>query len=174
MSETQIKGYLAFDDADLIANRAGKLSAKQTKKLKELDQWSHNFILWLFVITLAIGLFLTYRAWTGHPGSWVGAVILLLIAFWFSRGLVNKVDESVQRAEGEVVFIKVERLSGSSTDPQSSRHVVSSYEMRVGGEAFANANPALAEYMQGDIYAVYFTKTTKQILSVEFISKGEK
>jgi hypothetical protein len=45
--------------------------------------------------------------------------------------------------------------------------------MWVGGEVFANANPALIEPMQGDVYTIYFTKATRQILSVEFVSKGE-
>jgi len=39
--------------------------------------------------------------------------------------------------------------------------------MHVGGETFRNVNPALIEYMQGCEFVVYYTKTTKQILSVE-------
>jgi hypothetical protein len=45
--------------------------------------------------------------------------------------------------------------------------------MHLGTESFSNANPALIEYMQGDVYAVYYAKDTKQILSVELISKGK-
>jgi len=71
-----------------------------------------------------------------------------------------------------VSFVKVGRKTGSITDAEVDRTTVHSYEMRVGGVQFDNANPALIEYMQGDIYAVYYTNSTRQILSVEFISKG--
>ncbi len=174
MSEAQLKGYLSFDDADLAANRAGKLSAKQAKKINELEAWTNNFIRWVFVISLIVGLGFAYLAVTISPGWWVGAGILLVLAAWMLKGMFNKVDDSVQKAEGRVEFVKVERLSGSPTDAQHTRHTVSSYEMRVGGDTFSNANPALTEYMQGDVFAVYYTKATRKILSVEFISKGER
>ena len=72
-----------------------------------------------------------------------------------------------------VNFVKVESKTGSVTDLQINRRTVYSYEMRVGGVAFSNANPALIERMQGDIYAVYYTSSTRQILSAQFITKGE-
>jgi len=97
----------------------------------------------------------------------------LLITAWAFRGVRTKVDNSVQKAQGEVTFVKVEKQTGSATAPSSQRMTVSSYEMRVDSEAFGNANPALIEYMQGDVYAVYFTKATRQILSVELISKSK-
>ncbi|HRJ76560.1 MAG TPA: hypothetical protein PLX90_11205, partial [Anaerolineales bacterium] len=98
-------------------------------------------------------------------------VLAMFFSTLFGRGLFNKVDYSVQKVEGEVQFVKVEKQTGSVNDPSYKRQTVSSYEMHVGGESFSNANPALIEIMQGDIYAVYYPKDTKQILSVELISK---
>ncbi|MBL8049907.1 MAG: hypothetical protein JNM46_01680 [Anaerolineales bacterium] len=175
MSENQLKGYFAFDDSDLIANRAGRLSPKQNKKITSNDQFAQRFILGLVVVCIALALFFMYRVFVDstNVGSWIGAVLAMFFTTLFGRGLFNKVDYSVQKAQGEVQFVKVEKLSGSPTDPTYKRKKVESYEMHVGGESFSNANPALIEYMQGDVYAVYYTKTTRQILSVEYISKGK-
>lgn len=175
MSEKQIQGYFAFDDSDLIANKAGKLSAKQNKKLTSNDQFANRLILGFFLVCLIFVFYFGYRAFSDMTriGSWIGLVLAMFFGSIFSRGLFSKVDYSVQRAEGEVQFVKVEKLSGSVTDPAYKRKKVESYEMHIGGETFNNANPALIEYMQGDTYAVYYAKDTKQILSVEFISKGK-
>ncbi|MBL8100897.1 MAG: hypothetical protein JNM02_00050 [Anaerolineales bacterium] len=175
MNENQLKGYFAFDDSDLNANRNGRLSEKQVKRFKEVDQFAHRFVLGLFLVFLAVTLFLGYRAISEMTsiGLWVGTVIMLLVTGWAFRGVRTDVDNSVEKTEGEVQFVKVEKQTGSATDPSSSRTTVSSYEMRVGGVAFGNANPALIDIMQGEVYSVYYTKTTRQILSVEFVSKGK-
>lgn len=175
MSEKQIQGYFAFDDSDLIANKAGRLSTKQTKKLTSNDQFAQRFILGLTLVCIALALFFIYKAFmdVSSIGSWIGAVLAMFFTTLFGRGLLTKVDYSVQKAEGEVQFIKVEKLSGSVSDPAYKRNKVSSYEMHIGGETFNNVNLALIEYMQGDVYAVYYAKDTRQILSVELISKGK-
>ena len=72
-----------------------------------------------------------------------------------------------------VNFVKVEHKTGSVTDSEIDRTTVHSYEMHVGSVAFSNANPALIELMQGDVYAVYYTSSTHQILSAELIAKGK-
>jgi hypothetical protein len=175
MKEDQLKGYFSFTNDDLAANRAGKLSQKQYKRIKENNDFADKFVLGLFAVFLIAGLFTTFQAFSQmtNIGLWVAAAVLLSIAGWAFRGVLTKVDDSVQKAEGKVDFVKVEKQTGSATDPSYKRSTVSSYEMRVGGEAFGNANPALIEYMQSDVYAVYFTKATRQILSVEFLSKGK-
>jgi hypothetical protein len=175
MSENQLKGYFAFDDSDLIANKAGRLSPKQTKKLTANDQFTQRILFGFVIVCVALALFFLYRAFVDATriGSWIGVVLAGYFASFFARGLFNKIDYSVQRAQGIVDFIKVEKRGGSVSDPLYKRPIVSSYEMHISGESFANANPALIEYMQGDVYAVYYAKDTKQILSVEFISKGK-
>lgn len=175
MSEKQLQGYFAFDDSDLIANKFGRLSPKQQKKLTSNDQFAQRFILGLTLVCIALALFFIYKVFVDSTsvGSWIGAVLAMFFTTLFGRGLFTKVDYSVQKAEGEVQFVKVEKLSGSVSDPSYKRQTVSSYEMHVGGESFSNTNPALIEIMEGDVYAVYYTKTTRQILSVERISKGK-
>jgi hypothetical protein len=170
----QIRGYFSFDDADVFANRKGQFSKKQKKKLGEVDQWTNRFLLILTLLILlgAIWSILTALRSGDSWSDWILPVILLAISGWLFSGTRNKVDDKVERTEGVVNFVKVESKTGSITDAEIDRTTVHSYEMRVGGVHFDNANPALIEYMQGDMYTVYYTNSTKQILSVEFISKG--
>lgn len=175
MSENQIKAYFAFDDSDLIANKLGRLSPKQQKKITGNDQFANRLLLGFVIVCCALALFFLYRAITdmSRIGSWIGVVLAGYFASFFARGLFNKIDYSVQTAQGTVEFVKVEKRGGSVSDPLYKRPIVSSYEMHVGGETFSNANPALIEIMQGNEYAIYYAKDTKQILSVEFIAKGK-
>ena len=174
-NENQLKGYFAFTDSDLSANRNGKLSEKQIKRIVEVDQFANRFVLGLFIVFLVGTLFLGYRVISEmtNIALWIWTFVLLVVTAWAFRGVRTKVDNSVEKTEGEVQFVKVEKQTGSATDPSSKRTMVSSYEMRVGGVAFGNANPALIDIMQGDVYAVYYTRTTRQILSVEFVSKAK-
>ncbi len=174
MKEDQIKAYFAFDEADLLANRNGQLSEKQSKRVREADRFAERFIFVLFFVFLISGIFLGVLAiYTRNSvGLWIGTVILLLLAAWSFRGIHTEVDDTVQKVQGEVNFVKVESKSGTMTEPAAQRTTVSHYEMRVGPQAFPNVNPALIEYMQGETYAVYFTKTTRQILSAEQIADG--
>jgi len=173
-AEEQIRGYFSFDEADLFANRNGRFSTKQNKKLKDLDQWTNRFLLILATLVLlgAVWSIMVTINSSDSWSDWILPVILLAISGWLFSGTRNKINETVEKAEGKVNFVRVESKTGSVTDFEADRMIVHSYEMRVGGVHFGNANPALIEYMQGDIYAVYYTNSTQQILSAEFISKG--
>lgn len=170
----QIQGYFSFDEADLFANRKGQFSKKQKSNLAEVDQWTNRFLLILSLLVLLGAVWSVLSAVNSGDSwsDWILPVILLVVAGWLFSGTRNKVDDKVEKAEGVVNFVKVERKTGSITDSEIDRTTIQSYEMRVGGEHFDNANPTLIEYMQDDIYAVYYTNSTRQILSVEFISKG--
>ena len=150
MSEKQLQGYFAFDDSDLIANKFGRLSPKQQKKITSNDQFAQRFIFGLTLVCIALALFFIYKVVVDSTSvsSWIGAVLAMFFTTLFGRGLFNKVDYSVQKVEGEVQFVKVEKQTGSVNDPSYKRQTVSSYEMHVGGESFSNANPALIEIMK--------------------------
>ncbi|MCC7117817.1 MAG: hypothetical protein IT310_04770 [Anaerolineales bacterium] len=175
MSEEQLKGYFSFSEADLQENRNGKLSVKQIKKIKANDDFAQKFVIGLCVVFLGLGLLFAYLAVSQNNSValWVWAGLFWLGAGWALRGTRTQVDSSVQKTEGEVQFVKVEKQTGTSATSTINRQTVSSYEMRVGGETFVNVNPALIEHMQGSAYTVYFTKATRQILSVELSAKGK-
>ena len=174
MDDDRLKSYFAFDESDLLANRNGLLSEKQSRRIKAADRFADRFIEGLLLIFLAGGVFMGILAFSrpNNIGLWIGMGVLFLLALWAFRGARAEVDDTVQKVQGEVSFVKAEKQSGSVTDAPSKRMKVASYEMCVGSEAFPNVNPALIEYMQGGTYAVYFTKATRQILSVEQISAG--
>jgi hypothetical protein len=169
MKEDQIKAYFAFDDADLLANRNGELSESQSKRVREADRFAERFIFILFFGFLISGIFVAILAiyTRNNIGLWIGTVILLLLAAWLFRGIHTDVDDTVQKVQGEVNFVKIENKTGSGTVPAAQRTTVSGYEMCVGSEIFSNVNPALIEFMEGELYIVYFTKNTRQVLSVE-------
>ena len=173
-AKEQIRGYFGFDEADLIANRNGRYSAKQMKKHEETDKSTSRTLLILSILVL-LGAIWSIVATLNSGDSWsdwILPVILLAVAGWFFSGSRNKIDQTLEKAEGVVNFIKVQSKTGSVTDSEIDRSTVYSYEMHVGGDSFRNANPALIEYMQGDVYAVYYTNSTRRILSAELISKG--
>jgi hypothetical protein len=174
MKDDQIKAYFAFDEADLLANRNGQLSEKQGKRVKEADRFAERFIFTLFFVFLISGIFLAVLALSSrtNPGLWIGTAISLLLSAWLFRSLHTEVEDMIQKVQGEVNFVKVEKKTGTTTTSASQRMKVSSYEMCVGSEVFSNVNPALIEFMDGNNYTVYFTKTTRQILSVEKTSNG--
>jgi len=174
IQDDQIKTYFAFDDTDLLANRDGKLSEKQSKRIKEADRFAERFILIFFFVFLISGMFVgVFAIYTrDNIALWIGTLILLLMAAWLFRSIHTEVDDTVQKVQGEVNFVKVENKTGTKTTAASQRTTVSGYEMCVGREVFSNIDPALIESMNGERYTVYFTKTTRQILSVEKISNG--
>ena len=174
-AEEQIRGYFSFDEADLFANRNGRFSKKQKKKFEEIDKSTNRFLLILAILILLGAVWSIVAAVNSGDSwsDWILPIILLAISGWLFSGTRNKVDERLEKTEGVVNFVKVESKTGSVADAEIDRTTVHSYEMRVGGVHFDNANLALIETMQGDMYAVYYTNSTRQILSAEFISKGK-
>lgn len=174
MQDDQIKAYFAFDDADLLANRNGQFSDKQSKRVREADRFAERLLFTLFFVFLISGIFLAVLALSSrtNPGLWIGAVISLLLAAWLFRSLHTDVDDTVQIVQGEVNFVKVEDKTGTTTTPESQRRKDAGHEMCVGSEVFSHVNPAPIDFMDGSNYTVYFTKTTRQILSVEKTSIG--
>lgn len=172
MNDDQIKVYLGFEENDLIANRNGALSEKQRKSIKEADRFAERFIQALFLLFLTGGIFVGILAFytENNINLWIGMFILLFLAGWAFRGAHTEVDDTVEKVQGQIDFVKVDGMTGSVHTAWPQRMTVTGCEMRVGGEVFDNANPALIEYMQGHEYIVYFTKTTRQILSVEPLS----
>jgi hypothetical protein len=173
-SEVQIQAYFGFDQTDLNANRFGKFSQKQKEALMKADRSVSRSLLFLGLAFLGVGIWrgiVLFNA-QGQWADWILPVVLVGIAGWLFSGVVNKVDRSVEVAEGVVEFVKVVNKTGFVSDAEIDRNSITSYEMQVGGVVFSNANPALIPYMQGDTYAVYYTNSTHQILSVALISKN--
>jgi hypothetical protein len=93
------------------------------------------------------------------------------IMFWLAS---SKLDHSLQNVEGNVRLVKVEKTQSYKTASGStSQRKVQQYELRVGRVKFEDVNEELLNILrEGDIYIFYYTKDAKDILSCEFIRKG--
>lgn len=192
MTDLELRNFFDFDEGDLAANRAGRLSPKQQEKINETEKGASQIFFWAGVILVLVGLGSSYGILkpalefgyeiTGLSdliGPFVGLAVTWGVVGFFAVGAFrlskSKFDSSVQSVEGKVNFVKVEKEEWSqSTDEVRSSRTVEEYELRVGRIAFEDVDEELLNIIEeGDTYAFYYTKDTKDILSCEFISKGK-
>lgn len=193
MSDTKLRKFFEFNEADLAANRAGKLSPKQKTKLETSEKGADQIFVGAGILFILIALVIIYfvagdsilKLLTGRTveSSDIltlvlgGGMPILFFGFfaWGAFKLGNsKLDNTVQSVEDKVNFVKVEKRIPTSTSDVSSYRTVQQYELRVGKIAFENVDEELLNLIEeGDTYAFYYTKQTKGILSCEFISKGK-
>jgi hypothetical protein len=182
----ELQKFFAFDEADLSANRSGRLTKKQESRLLEAERGASQIFRWvgigLFLLAFSITIFLLNEArkvdWQDLAGITPALCVVWFICGGFAYAAFklagSKNDNSVQKAEGNVNFVKVEKQvsTGSSTGPR--HRTVQQYELRAGKVAFEDVDEELLNVIEeGDTYAFYFAKETKEILSCEFIAKGK-
>lgn len=192
MTDLELQKFFEFNESDLFANRAGRLSPKQQEKINETEKGASQIFFWAGVVFILMALGATYGivkpafqhvfavdGLTDLIGPAVGLAIawgilgfLAIGSFRLSR---SKFDSSVQHVEGKVNFVKVEKEEWTeSTDGIRSSKTVEEYELRVGRVAFEDVDEELLNIIEeGDTYTFYYTKETKDILSCEFINKGK-
>ncbi|HNB54680.1 MAG TPA: hypothetical protein PK530_22215 [Anaerolineales bacterium] len=185
-----LMNLLNFDATDLAANRLGRLTEKQLKKLAKDERRRKGCatigglgLLLVGLIGVPIAVFYVYNMYELSPGGSIvfGSVfgcIWPLIwggvgAFILRRAFV-KLKVTVQRVEGPVNVIRSIRKSYDSDTHTTSTYTV--FELLVGGRIF-EVQPGLMGLMaQGDEYAVYFADFQQveapQVLSVELLRKG--
>lgn len=193
MSDTELMKFFDFDQSDLIANQHGRLSANQENRIKETDQSTSKIFrgigIALILLNLCIVVIFSFIAiedglsFDATSGSDIFGFILALafptliigvfvwMMFWLAS---SKTDHSLQKVEGEVNFVKVEKRKPHKTGNSMSYRTVQEYEMRVGKVKFEDVNEELLNIIEeGNSYIFYYTKDNKDILSCEFVSKGE-
>jgi hypothetical protein len=194
MSNPELSRFLDFDEFDLTANRLGRLSPKQQKKLAEGERFAKNVFIGagLVFILIAVGVTIGMIA-SGiargltfsniSPEDIVGMavgiglpwLVLGLFALGAFRLAATRLDTSVLSVEGRVNFVKVEKqVSSRSAGGSTTSHTVEEYELRVGSVNFEDVDEELLNIIEeGDIYAFYYTKDAKDILSAELVKKRE-
>lgn len=194
MSDIELQKFFGFDDSDLFANRMGRFSARQEQFLQGVEKNTtktfRSIGVGLILLDLLIvgGMFLN-AARVGFSFSFAprkeilefviaAAIPTVIIGFfvWLMFWIASsKVDYSFQSVEGEINFVKVERRESYKTASGStSQRPVQKYELRVGRVKFEDVDEDLLNLIkEGDIYAFYYTKETKKIMSCEFIRKGK-
>ena len=193
MSDVKLRKFFEFDENDLAANRGNKLSARQKIKLETSEKGADQIFIGAGIFFIVVGLIVIYfvagdsimKLFSGGSLSSsdtlaiaLGGGLPALLFGFFGFGAIklgtSKIDNSVQNVQGKVNFVKVEKQVPTSASSVSSYRTVQQYELRVGKIAFENVGEELLNIIEeGDTYAFYYTKQTKQILSCEFISKGK-
>lgn len=192
MSDSELRKFFTFDETDLNANRSGKLSAKQKTKLETSEKGADQIFVGAGIFFIIIALVIVYfvagdsilKLFSGTFNSSdiltiaLGAGLPILFFGFFAYGAfkmgISKLDNTVLSVQGKINFVKVEKQVPTSTSEISNYRTVQQYELRVGKIAFENVNAELLNIIdEGDTYAFYYTKQTKQILACEFISKGK-
>jgi hypothetical protein len=179
--------YFQFDEADLAASQLGVFSEKQKKDGKEYKKDSQRSFIVVGLIFIGIGLVILFLL-IGLPLShdsgmdWIDlgnmiSPILISLAFLgigagsLYSGLKSHADaskHSVQSVKGPINIVEVGRATYFS--PYHRRII---YELRIGAKEFNAYNDLPDMMIQGDVYAVYFDNADDEILSVEWISKGQ-
>ncbi|MBL8101143.1 MAG: hypothetical protein JNM02_01315 [Anaerolineales bacterium] len=191
MSELDVRSFFEFDEGDLVANRAGRLSEKQDAKISEAESGANQIFVWVGVILILMAIAVSYSminaamdaGWSfGSNSDMVGSFLALAVVWLLLGGFAfgsfkiafSKLDYSLQKVEGKVNFVRVEkRVSNPSSSGQKYR-TEQQYELRVGRVVFEDVDEELLNVIEdGDVYTFYYTKDTKDILSCEFISKGK-
>ena len=194
MSDIDLQKLFDFDEEDLTANRSCKVSPRQEKRIQEAERLSSRIfrgtglVLILLAVSNAYGVISSAikQGWsfsTASQNDMIGIITSigipgLLLGFFASGSFkmaAAKADHSVQQVRGKVHFIRVEKVFPEKKPNGSMAfRTVEVYELRVGKVHFDNVSQQMMSIMEeGDIYAFYYTKDTKDILSAERITKGK-
>jgi hypothetical protein len=181
MSDRELQEYFHFDDADLEANRNGRLSEKQMRNLvKESKSWQKGGIIGGIVLLgissiFPIGYFPQAIKSFSHGDilGGIGPIIIALIwlVIWGGLGylmLIGSLKRSdkifINRATGPINLVAVEHESGGE---HSSTTI--DYKLHVGKKAFDLDDDAGDVLVQGQVYTFYFTESPDG-MPTEFLS----
>jgi hypothetical protein len=188
-NDQPLRDYYHFDEADLNANRSGRLTEKQVQRLKtEKKQskiWGIGCGLGLFVIASIFPIAfipMAIDAFTkGHVLAGIGDLVgpVIWVAVWGGLGLFltigsfSKSDSKIylKSLTGPINLVGVERRSGGEHP-----HTYIEHELHIRGKEFEVDEEMGGYMMQGDIYTIYYIEnldgTGDEILSLEWVAKG--
>jgi len=187
-NDRQLRKYFDFDEKDLFANRNGTLTSRQQTRLVEAEKlWNKiSLVGGLIVLIIAIlpSILIGFEVapclpdlcseWPLALRLFMASMVLIWMPIWGYYGVrvirnalsTHKLP-SLKKAEGPINIIKVESYN-NTTHTQTE-----DYELHIGGKEF-DCDSELADIMiQGDIYAIYYIKDTKEIMSAEMLAKGK-
>ncbi|MCY3719438.1 MAG: hypothetical protein OXG07_07770 [Anaerolineaceae bacterium] len=165
---------LKFDEAELRANREGRLSARQRNRVFARRR---RLIVVLALLTLLIGLLAASVILGLLPGATAEGIVLALGAEALTAGLAFLLWILWQRfrallAPGHVLcvsgpvscYVLRERRTDDIAGRPGSR---TGYYLRVAEQEFAVSEAALAAIEDGAIYRLYYVARPATLLSME-------
>ena len=165
---------LKFDEAELRANRAGCLGARQRNRVFARQR---RLIIVLLLLTLLIGVLAAGVILGLLPGATPGGVVLALGAEALTVGLAFLVwilwqrfrarlaPGMVLQARGPVTcYVLRERQTEALAGNRGAR---TGYYLRVAALEFAVSEAALAAFEDGAAYTLYYVARPLTLLSAE-------
>jgi hypothetical protein len=176
VAEEAIRSYFNFSQSDLETNRSGALSEEQHQRYLVTSRGSSVF---LFIVGIA---FLSLGSWrisnlVQAPfqfAEWILPSLLVCLGLWCLGGAVRKIDPRVGRVEGvvrllghkETTSLKRGGLPGPSPKQEAS--------MLIDRQVFHRIPEALLKDLEDLNCAVYYSATTREILSLEVLPPNLK
>ena len=182
MSDVELQNVLGFDQEDLAANCMGQLSPRQKKRIRNTQRLQSILFAGTGVITLLIAAYIVISGLSTSPQNKQGntiarigfpAVALGFLAWSSFKLSSQKIDSSVQCVRGKIRFIRIEKvIPEKKPNGVWLYRTVEDYQLRVGYVIFENVDRRVFSLLEEqDVYTFYFTKDSKDILSVEHMVK---
>jgi hypothetical protein len=169
--EDRLMAILGFDEDDLAANRAGRISLKQIARLKRKRQGfmpTPKTIVGLGAVLVAIlwgtiGVTrLSYETLSTLTMTMMLFVVIALKMMEHFDGITADVrKETVEEVEGRVEL-------SMQTTLNADRYFLNVDQMR-----FKVTQQALLAFKNGDPYRIYYAPRSKQVLSVEWLREDD-
>ena len=181
-----------FNEAELQANRNGRLSERQKARLAQAEKSQKGCAvtggIFLFVIAL-VGVAVAVIFIPTLINEERLAAIAVGVAFgciwpmvWGGLGLLSarrafaKMEVKVKKAEGPINIVKAIRQEYNASTKLHSEYSI--HELRVGKRVFEVEAETADAMMQGDVYAVYYADINIEdsedpILSAELLRKAK-
>jgi len=187
MDDQPLRDYFKFDETDLNANRSGRFSDKQQKKIIQEDKKITKLLIVIGIGLAAVTLMIVYFAifpvlasWQTRPtGGNIGALFLPGLWGLIAGGLAYLVLHGAIKSRMNFSKVKFKKVEGPlhfvAVKSDDSEDI--GYDLRLGKErlGLGLVNDDMRSAMQeGDIYAVYYYKFNddKHLLSLEWLESA--
>lgn len=147
-----LQDLLDFTDADLAANRRGKLSHDQIDYLKRKASHERNAVL-LIPSAILIGMLTLTDFWLALPALLISLLILAALIGFYEQHLLEIQDQRVLSLSGRLTKV-------------SHTYTVTHFAVDVDGERFVVDRDFYYQIVEGD-YTLYLLEETREILGVE-------
>lgn len=176
--DIKLQEYFNFTQSELRENQQGRITETQRAHVKgKVQRFNSRISIFLAILVMiSVGIFFVVRMMSSSAGSssglpvsaflGPGITVMVLIVFMASR-TNRKNDLSIQKAEGAVNFIWVERqvMNQDRTGYKTEQGL----QMRVGGVSFNVSENLMDIINQGDNCRFYYTGGG-DIVSAEFMN----
>lgn len=172
MDERRLRKFFHFTEDDLLANRRGRLSEHQKKRLSQrakAEQASARSSAIILFAVAAAGLAIGLIVGSVAPTRTARILIVLLMGIvwplvWAGKGV--KIRLSARK-------LQEPRLRELSGPVHITRYGDEEHGLQVGQLEFdLDGNPS-GVIVEGDDYTIHYLEATEEILSVEYVMRGK-